>query len=619
MRRRSAFLTVLLLALMPSTAFASARVTKQDRIATRMYLEANYAYERMQAGTVAASNAAVETLEDQLERECPGVADDAPKGEGEGVQPIISVRRSARRVGEMNREQRQLKDMEAELSDALYRAQTGPYREAALSFAHTIMSLRWSEKGLTALLHIGAALIEERLRGAPLQVCSDLRSWAASNYTALPAATRALARQREAAFESIWSAVFRLRLFHPLSLSLLSLQGFEDARERALVRRTDRVEAVQEKATVGLGKIERQLLGELGLTAEENPESHELHESHEIQEPRSKGSTVIGHGKTLAGGTYTIEVDPGLHLVEKGPNRCVGITIDETIRNIGSGTAECVPRSRIEAPKLTCDEGLLTIEAQTLPSARHVRLTLSDGRQITSPVAIVPPKLGGPVGYYHQALWGPSPIPVSLAELGARGRLLHSVTLPRRTGCKRPPPSNPRREIHVIGHGQVPHGPRFLIFGRRSPIFAGSGKLGSRLLSARRIEIKALVLNMGATLSNEDEARLVTLDRNQRSRLFSWQLATGCQPHEYAILYGLLREPQDHVFARTASGLVSLRRVRMPASFNTKDVLAYAVLPSVPSEAVARSQAGKTLTVVKLGSQAKRAREVCEGEAEPPL
>jgi hypothetical protein len=65
---------------------------------------------------------------------------------------------------------------------------------------------------------------------------------------------------------------------------------------------------------------------------------------------------------------------------------------------------------------------------------QSARLRLSDGRQITSSVAIVPAQLGGPTGFYYQVVRGPSPIPVSLAELDVNGRVLRMVKLNRFVG-----------------------------------------------------------------------------------------------------------------------------------------------------------------------------------------
>lgn len=622
MRGRSALLAAALLAVLPAGAIASARVTKQDRVATRLYLEAKLAYEQARLASASASKSAVEALAEQIGRECPGVATDAPKAESSTTLVGSTSASSPRRRGELNRQMRQSEDMEIELYTAVDQALVGPYRKAELSFVHMAMSLRWSDTGVTRFMHFLTLTSDGGLAAVPLQVCADLRYWAKSGYTALPAAARTLARQRATTEDAFLRFIF----LHPRSFRHSSfshpLVNFEDARDRALVRKTQRIAAKVDTA-VGSSAIASQLQRTLGLAREENAEEHEQPPKAPEQPPKApleppKRSMVIGHGRTLAGGRYTIEVEHRHHLVELGRGRCVEIEISETIggpRGRSSGTLKCLSRSLREAPKVTCEEGLLTIEAQTLPSARYVRLTLSNGRQIVSRVAIVPPRLGGPIGYYHQAVWGPAPIPVTLSELGAHGRLLRSVNLPSREGCKRAP----LEEIRIVATGTVPRsGLRFIIIANRLPARARELRRPVHVL-AYHIAVYVLIADLGALRDMvEAKPRVIKSHSRRRPPPFALQVATGCRPHEYAIVYGLLNDPRDRVFARMAGGLVPLRRVPMPASMHTTDALAYAALPAVPGEVVVRSPAGRTLMRANLSSRAKHARELCEGEAEPP-
>jgi hypothetical protein len=102
----------------------------------------------------------------------------------------------------------------------------------------------------------------------------------------------------------------------------------------------------------------------------------------------------------------------------------------------------------------------------------------------------------------------------------------------------------------------------------------------------------------------------------QSPRPFAPKLDTGCRPAEFAIVYGLLGEPRDVVLARTASGLVPLSKAKIPHGLNAHGVLAYAALPSVPEEVIVRNSKGKTVSATKLATEARDAREACEGEAE---
>ena len=55
-----------------------------------------------------------------------------------------------------------------------------------------------------------------------------------------------------------------------------------------------------------------------------------------------------------------------------------------------------------------------------------------------------------------------------------------------------------------------------------------------------------------------------TFVQQQGGRAFSPQALSGCEPHPYAIVYGLLKAPHDTVLARVAGELVPLTRRRNP-------------------------------------------------------
>jgi hypothetical protein len=93
-------------------------------------------------------------------------------------------------------------------------------------------------------------------------------------------------------------------------------------------------------------------------------------------------------------------------------------------------------------------------------------------------------------------------------------------------------------------------------------------------------------------------------------------MTTGCQPHEYTILFGLLRAPADTVLARSPGSLQPFQRVRIPAGLHVGGVLAYIPLSAVPSEVLVRTPAGKTVFTENLARRAREAKETCEGEAE---
>ncbi len=597
----------------PAGAFANARVTPGDRAATRAYLQARYAYEQALVASAPASVAAVEGLASSLGGECPGVLAGAAH---EPLRtPLESPRRnlSPKQIGESNRESRQRGDLQGELSIALDLRLIEPDRQAALAYARAVGSLRWSNEALTVLEHTGAAGLEWDLQSAPPGVCADMKAWVASGYKMLSPATKKLIGEREAVDRPLLRVLRRL---------LASFRGpdpmlaYEGPRERALARKIDGLERELESARKSLAGVEVGLERTLGLVSGAETAIHE---------GPPKGSVEVGHGRTAAGGSYTIRIEPKQskahpHPAPLGCQISVELSESETnrnsqgvIRSIGGGSSErCLSRSHPEAPSVQCDNGngRLTIEAQTLPRARTVRLRLSDGRQITSRVAIVPARLGGPIGFYYQVVRGPSPVPVALTEMDAHGRVLATVRLPRTAKkCVKQSLKLLPGGLRTIASASLPQGPSFSIIGER---YSFMGEIHFDL----HVEVAAE--GVGDAFIGGTGIVAVGGAPKPKARPFALQVKTGCQPQEYTILYGVLKAPKDKVLARSPGGLQPLRRVRIPASLHVHGVLAYIALPAMPSELLVRTPAGKTVFTEKLAGRARELKETCEGEAEGP-
>jgi hypothetical protein len=594
----AAILAAALLA--PGAAVASVRVTPQDRSSTRMLLEAQYAYDQARVASAPAATAAVEQFAGRLGGECPGVLAGAPH---ETFGTIFeSAPRSPRQTGEANRESRQWNDLRAELSHAFALQLLEPARQAALAYVRAVGPLRWSSGALTALEHTGVADLEWELQSTPPNVCADMRAWTGSGYKTLSPASKTLRGETAAITKSF------LRLVHQLAggLGSLSLHSYEGPREKALARRLVVTEREWSTSLKGIEAVSKTLESTLGVTSKE-------------AEPHGgppKGAIVIAHGTTAIGSSYTIWLEPKRPASGPRAAQCrLGVGVEETeaspktgkVIGFGRSSSEfCLSRSHPEAPFVSCREGLVTIEAQTLPGARTVRLHLSDGRQITSPVAIVPTSLGGPAGFYYQVVRGPSPIPVSLTELDAHGGVLRSVRLPRTERCTRPSPGPLVDESRTIVSGSLPQGPSFSISGERSGF-------RNEVHFQLSVEVDTEEASSGITSFSGGAG-----SSGQKSSPFTLEIHTGCQPHEYAILYGVLTAPGDTVLVRVSGSLRPLRRVRIPASLHAHGVLAYIALPSLPSELLVRTPAGRTILTEKLTRRAREARETCEGEAEGP-
>jgi hypothetical protein len=519
-------------ALIFAIASSAAPAPSADTAATDALLTADYAYEQAALADVQESRAALEGLASRIGSECPGVLKGAPPERSPGVS-------FARGVGESMREDEQLSELEGELGDAVDLTLEQSDRQALLAFVSATHALRWSNPTITQLVGMEDVELEEEVALPIPDVCADMKAWVSSGYKTLSVPTKELRAKREEADEKL-----RVSSTKPLS-SLLA--PYEGPAEKALIAKTKRLGNERRTVLIGLDNVFKQLGATLGI-------AHASEPTPTVSHPPA-GAIVIGKGRTTAGGRYEVLLKPkeaSRRRGQCGPSRPLSVQIVTTREG---GISGCYSKSERVAPSVNCDEGLLTIQARTGPSVRSVRLRLSNGQQITSRVAIVPPKLGGPAGFYYQAVRGPTPIPVSLTELDAHGRPLHVLKLSRFVGCIKHLLKFLHNGIRTLVHGQVPEGPAFSIQGE-----------AYRFLEHIHFALQVRITNGGG--GGESPS-------GRKPKLFSWALWRGCEPHPYAILYGLLKQPGDTVLARMSGTLRPLPHVPIPAHLHAGGVLVY--------------------------------------------
>jgi hypothetical protein len=169
--RRLGFLLALA-AVLGSAAQALARVTPKDAAVTHAYLEARIALNRAQMATEPAYLDAIVALAAKVKAECPGVLVGAPrhvKGEKANLSEV---------------------EISDELASATFGAGEHVERTADVRFESTVRRLRWSNPRVTLLLRSLAIEQAEQAAIAPPDLCSDLKFWVASAYTATSAATK---------------------------------------------------------------------------------------------------------------------------------------------------------------------------------------------------------------------------------------------------------------------------------------------------------------------------------------------------------------------------------------------------------------------------------------------
>jgi hypothetical protein len=543
-----------------------------DAASTHAYFAAAYRYEQELLANDQASRVAVEASAAAIERGCPGVLKGAPP-EPASTTPF------AQRVGESKREDEQLSDLEEELGLAVEVALDEPYHQALITFTAAVRPLSWSNPTLTQTVDTELTESEERAARPAPNVCADMAAWVTSGYQTLSLASKALVAKRE---EESRSAIRR----PTASLSKL-FAPYEDAADKALTAKSGALAKQRDRDMAYVRNVYEKLSATIGIVHEREPT---------IGHPPA-GAVVIGNGRTAAGGRYEVVVEPpessGARS-ECGTSHRVSAQILTTEH---SGISGCFSRSESSrTPMVNCNEGLLTIDGITLPGARSVRLQLSNGRQIISPVVVVPPGLGGPFGFYYQVVRGPTPIPVSMTELDAQSRPMRTFKLHRFVGCTKHLLKYLHGGIRVLARGRVPNGPRYWIKGE-----------AYRFLGHIQFALKVEIVEGGG--GGESLG-------GHNPKVFVSGLFTSCQPRPYAVIYGLLKAPGDTVLERVGGSLHPLHRAAIPAHLHAGGTLVYSAADTVPSELIVRNPAGKTIITENLSRQAKEAVDMCEGQAE---
>lgn len=158
MRRLVVSLVMLALAIVPSRALANT----QDVAATHQAIVAGYALARASMTTIKIAQSKIESFNRKLAAECPGVGSGTP--EDEASQP-----------------------MSYEVAVALwsigYGAAAGPIK----AFAKAMRTLHWTSARANRIVHTLVANLTG-LATIPLpDLCGDLRTWTASDFTTIPA------------------------------------------------------------------------------------------------------------------------------------------------------------------------------------------------------------------------------------------------------------------------------------------------------------------------------------------------------------------------------------------------------------------------------------------------
>ena len=166
----------LLAAVLAALTLASAPAADASNAsATRSYLNANYALVHAAYSRIHQVESTLRGLLAQVRRECPLAAKESPE-EGESEQ------------------------LSDEVIGTIVLSATRVDLPAGRAYVKSVKSLRWSSSSLTGSVHAYAAKVARMITLPVPKLCQDVRSWAASGFTALPATTKPF----DASFLAAW-------------------------------------------------------------------------------------------------------------------------------------------------------------------------------------------------------------------------------------------------------------------------------------------------------------------------------------------------------------------------------------------------------------------------------
>jgi hypothetical protein len=550
--------------------------SSSDEQATHAYLLAQYKLVTALLHDASTARGAESAAATQIARECPGVVSGMPQ------EPSRFPALPPRARGENARLTQQKQTIEGELDAAVDRPGENLDRPAEEAYAAEVRQLSWSNPAIASALGAETATRLEAVSALTPSFCADARAWAQSGYRALSATSReyeaSRARRRSA------------DRGEERSLTML-LTPYEDASDRALIRKTDAVEekllANAEDTVATVFRLDRTV----GFPQIGNGE------------PKR---TVVGHGRTAAGTRFQVSTESGGLFDGRGCHRSASVYYSrpgapEALIQGGPNNPICLSPPQYRRPALFCEVGIETIQTAVPASVRSARLVLADGQRVESRVTRISRRDGGPTGIYAQEIRGSTSHAVSLVELNVGNSVVLTVKLPRYRCIKRRNEPEGLPTITELASGRTPEGEAFTI-----------STFGS--LNTEPSDILKPLLSVDIGVNPELNEPVIPPGA---SKAFPWSLSIGCAPHPYAILYGILAPPGESVTARTPQGAIALNVVPLEPRLHAKGPLVYGVFSALPSELTVLGANRSTVYTENLQAQATEAAQFCEGYAEP--
>jgi hypothetical protein len=198
-----------------------------DASATETYIQANYTLAKAGVSRIGAVQAKIEALNSRLAHECPGVGTGSPQNEAS--QPMAH-----------------------EVVAAMWAITYGANAGSIATFVSKTKHLRWSNGKITRMVSAYGTSLHVLATLALPDICSDVKAWKATGFTAVPPKVAALDDRAESA------------TVEPVPAKLLA--PFEHGGEAHLMTRTAGLELKLEESEFSLGQSDwAQILATLGL------------------------------------------------------------------------------------------------------------------------------------------------------------------------------------------------------------------------------------------------------------------------------------------------------------------------------------------------------------------
>jgi hypothetical protein len=193
-----------------------------EHAAIHTFDQATYVLEQRQAAILASIRTAILQSAAEIDGKCPGILARAPRGQAFGAL-----------------------NLEALMTPVL----AGHYveRHAIDVYIGSIEHLSWSNRTVARLVRTRIDELKAELRVAPPDPCADMKAWIASQYAHIPPTTARFDREFPLPTKELPEGSMRV-----MSHLRLLLAPAEDARDKAIVHRTEQLEHDGSRSVQGM-------------------------------------------------------------------------------------------------------------------------------------------------------------------------------------------------------------------------------------------------------------------------------------------------------------------------------------------------------------------------------